>query len=68
LRATGETETTQENIQGWLELDEGDPGFQLIVFSVLNKGSTLIFFISTIYINTFSIRFLHLSFLSFKVI
>jgi hypothetical protein len=29
LRATGETETTQENFQGWLELDEGDPGFQL---------------------------------------
>jgi hypothetical protein len=30
LRATGETETTQENIQDWLELDEGDPGFQLL--------------------------------------
>jgi hypothetical protein len=28
LRAAGETETTQENIQDWLELDEGDPGFQ----------------------------------------
>jgi uncharacterized protein YehS (DUF1456 family) len=27
LRAAGETETTQENIQDWLELD-GDPGFQ----------------------------------------
>jgi hypothetical protein len=26
LRA-GETETTQENIQDWLELGEGDPGF-----------------------------------------
>jgi hypothetical protein len=26
LRAAGETETTQENIQDWLELDEGDPG------------------------------------------
>jgi hypothetical protein len=24
-RAAGETETTQENIQDWLELDEGDP-------------------------------------------
>jgi hypothetical protein len=29
LRAAGETETTQENIQDWLQLDEGDPGFQL---------------------------------------
>jgi hypothetical protein len=28
LRAAGETETTQENIQNWLELDERDPGFQ----------------------------------------
>jgi hypothetical protein len=30
LRAAGETETTQENIQNWLQLDEGDPGFQLL--------------------------------------
>jgi hypothetical protein len=30
LRAAGETETTQENIQDWIELDEGDPGFQLL--------------------------------------
>jgi uncharacterized protein YehS (DUF1456 family) len=30
LRAAGETEVTQENIQDWLELDEGDPGFQLL--------------------------------------
>jgi hypothetical protein len=29
-RADEETETTQENIQDWLELDEGDPGFQLV--------------------------------------
>jgi hypothetical protein len=26
----GATETTQENIQDWLELGEGDPGFQLL--------------------------------------
>jgi hypothetical protein len=32
LRAAGETETAQENIQDWLQLDEGDPGFQLLVF------------------------------------
>jgi hypothetical protein len=30
LRASGETETTKENIQEWLELNEGDPGFQLV--------------------------------------
>jgi hypothetical protein len=30
LRAAGGTETTQENIQDWLQLDEGDPGFQLL--------------------------------------
>jgi hypothetical protein len=29
LRAAGETETTQENIQDWLHLTEGDLGFQL---------------------------------------
>jgi hypothetical protein len=31
LRAAGETETTQENIQDWFQLDEGDPGFQLLI-------------------------------------
>jgi hypothetical protein len=30
FRAVGETETAQENIQDWLQLDEGDPGFQLL--------------------------------------
>jgi hypothetical protein len=30
LRAAGETETMQENIQDWLQLDEGGPEFQLI--------------------------------------
>jgi hypothetical protein len=30
LRAAGETETTQDKIQDWLELDEGDLGFQLL--------------------------------------
>jgi hypothetical protein len=30
LRAAGETETMQENIQDWLELGEGDPKFQLL--------------------------------------
>jgi hypothetical protein len=30
FRAAGETETAQENIQDWLELGEGGPGFQLL--------------------------------------
>jgi hypothetical protein len=31
LRAAGEIKTMQENIQDWLELDEGDPGFQFLI-------------------------------------
>jgi hypothetical protein len=30
LRAAGETVTTQENIQDWLELDDREPGFHLL--------------------------------------
>jgi hypothetical protein len=30
LRAAGETETTEENLRDRFELDEGDPGFQLL--------------------------------------
>jgi hypothetical protein len=30
LRAAGETETTEKNIQDWLDLDEGDPEFQIL--------------------------------------
>jgi hypothetical protein len=30
LRAAGETETTQDNIQDWFQLDVGGPGFQLL--------------------------------------
>lgn len=30
MRSAGETETTQENIQDGLELDEGDLGFQIL--------------------------------------
>lgn len=28
-RAAGDTETTEGNIQVWIQLDEGNPGFQL---------------------------------------
>jgi hypothetical protein len=37
LRAAGEAETTKGNIQVWLELDEGDPGFQVLVFFIIFK-------------------------------
>jgi hypothetical protein len=41
LRAAGETETMQENIQDWFNLNEGDPGFQLLT----DEGiSAVIFF------------------------
>jgi hypothetical protein len=30
FRVSGESETRQENIQDWLELYEGDPGFQYL--------------------------------------
>jgi hypothetical protein len=30
LRAAGETETTQGNMEDWLQLDEGDTGLQLL--------------------------------------
>jgi hypothetical protein len=41
LRAAGETETTQENIEDWFELD-GDPGFHLLTEEEI---SAVIFFI-----------------------
>jgi hypothetical protein len=40
LRAAGETETAQENIQDWLQLDEGDPEFQLLT----NEENVAVFF------------------------
>jgi hypothetical protein len=30
LRAAAETDTTQGNIRDWLQMDEGDPGYQLL--------------------------------------
>jgi hypothetical protein len=69
LRAAGETVTTQGNIQDWLQLDEEDPEFQLLVFLYsLNKGSTEIFlfiFVSTTYIIKFPIYFFPFFFFAF---
>jgi hypothetical protein len=55
LRAAGETETSQENIQDWLQLDEGDPGFQLLKEEEITAVIVfLLIFISTTYIIKFS--------------
>jgi hypothetical protein len=42
LRAAGDTETTQQNILDWIELDEGDPGFQHLT---QEEVAAVIFFI-----------------------
>jgi hypothetical protein len=56
LRAAGETDTTQENVKDWLEVDEGDPGFQLLTEEEIAAVILfLLFFISTTYIVKFSI-------------
>jgi hypothetical protein len=53
LRAAGETETTQENIQHWLQLDEGDPGFQLLTEEEI--AAVIFFIFNTTCIDKFSI-------------
>jgi hypothetical protein len=55
LRAVRETETTQENIRDWLELDEGDLGFQLDRGTNCCRDIFLCIFISTICIIKFFI-------------
>jgi hypothetical protein len=64
LRVAGETETTQENIQDWLELDR-DIRYQLLTEKEIAAGIFYFFiFISTNYIIKFSIHFF-LSFFAF---
>jgi hypothetical protein len=56
FRADGGTETTQKNIQDWLELDEEEPGFQLLTEEEI--AAVIVFyiiFITTAYIIKFSI-------------
>jgi hypothetical protein len=44
LRAAGQTPHTQENVQDWLQLNEGDSGFQILsLLLFLNKASTMLF-------------------------
>jgi hypothetical protein len=62
LRAAGETETTQENIQDWLQLYEGDPGFQLLTES---KIAVVIFFFIFFINTTYIIKFAFIFFLCF---
>jgi hypothetical protein len=48
VRGAGETETTQENIQHWLEPDEGDPMVSasclFIVFKEMLYSDIFLFF------------------------
>jgi hypothetical protein len=55
LRAAGETETTQGNNQDWLELDEGNPGFQLLTGEEITAVILYLFSSSFMYIINFSI-------------
>jgi hypothetical protein len=55
VRAAGETETTQENVQDRLELD-GDLGLQLLTEEEIATVKFFLFiFISATYVITFSI-------------
>jgi hypothetical protein len=44
LRAAGETETTRENIQDWLQLGEGDTGFQLLTEVEIAAAIVFVYF------------------------
>jgi hypothetical protein len=67
LRAAGETKTTQENILDWLQLDEEDPGLQLLSEEEIAK---VIFFIcvSTTFMIKFSIYLFSKLSLAFRAI
>jgi hypothetical protein len=56
LRAAGETETRQENIQDWLQLDEGGPGFLLLTEEEIAAMIFFLIFISTAYFINISIH------------
>jgi hypothetical protein len=55
LWVAGETETMQENIQDWLELDEGDPGFQFMTEKEIAAVIFLFIFRSTTYTIKFTL-------------
>jgi hypothetical protein len=60
LKAAGETETKKENIQLWLQLDEGKNGFHLLAGEAISAVISFIFN-STVYNIIFSICFLSFS-------
>jgi hypothetical protein len=62
LRAAGETETTQENIQDWLELDVEEPGFQLRTEEDI--AAVIFFYLFMFVITTCIIKFSSFSYLS----
>jgi hypothetical protein len=68
LRAAGEAETTKENIQDWLQLDEGDPGFQVLTEEEIAAVTFLFIFISTTYIIKISIYMFCTFLLSFRAV
>jgi hypothetical protein len=47
LGAAGETEIKQGNIQNWLQLDEGGPGFQLVTEEEIAAVMFLLFIFSS---------------------
>jgi hypothetical protein len=51
-------ETRQGNIQDWFQLDEGDPGFQVLTEEEIVVGYFLFVFMSTAYIIKYSIHYL----------
>jgi hypothetical protein len=68
VRAAEETETTQENIQDLIDLDEGDPGFQLLTGRNYCSGICLCLFSSVLPILLNFPFICFLSFLCFRVI
>jgi hypothetical protein len=60
LRAAAETEATK-NIQDWLELDEGDPGFQFLAGAEIAAVILLYLFSSAL---TFLLNFPFICFIS----
>jgi hypothetical protein len=53
LRAAGETETAQGNVQDWLQLAEGDPGLQFLTGRNCYNDIFIFIFISSAFIIKF---------------
>jgi hypothetical protein len=66
LRAAGVTEIVQENIQDWFQLDERDPGFQLLTEEEFAAVIFFYLFSSALPILLNSLFICFLSFLSFR--